>query len=166
MLEQLSFRAAHDGLTRSLNRSAFMDRLRIAVNRAREKEPSIAVLFVDIDQFKIINDRHGHAVGDQLLVAMAGRLHGCVRPSDTIARLGGDEFAILIEDVTTRAEVAAVAERIKQALATPFNLEGISVVATASLGMAFGSAANPPEDLLRAADLEMYRAKGIVDAAQ
>ncbi len=166
MLEQLSFRAAHDGLTQSLNRSAFMDRLRIAVNRAREDQPSIAVLFVDIDQFKIINDRHGHAVGDQLLVAMAGRLHGCVRPSDTVARLGGDEFAILIEDVTTSGEVAVVAERIKQALGTPFNLDGISVVATASLGIAFGSSANPPEDLLRAADLEMYRAKGTLDATQ
>ena len=112
MLEQLSFRAAHDGLTQSLNRTAFMDRLRIAVNRAREGEPSIAVLFADIDQFKAINDRYGHAVGDQLLIAMAGRLHGCVRPTDTVARLGGDEFAILIEDVTTHAEVATVAERI------------------------------------------------------
>ena len=152
MLEQLSYRAAHDGLTQSLNRTAFMDRLRIAVNRAREGEPSIAVLFVDIDQFKTINDRYGHAVGDQLLVAMAGRLHGCVRPSDTVARLGGDEFAILIEDVTTHAEVATVAERIKQALGSPFNLDGISVVATASLGIAFGSSANRPEDLLHAAD--------------
>ena len=160
MLEQLSFRAAHDGLTQSLNRAAFMDRLRIAVNRAREDEPSIAVLFVDIDQFKTINDRYGHAVGDQLLVAMAGRLLGCVRPTDTVARLGGDEFAILIEDVTTHAEVATVAERIKQALGTPFNLDGIAVVATASLGIAFGSSANRPEDLLHAADLEMYRAKG------
>jgi diguanylate cyclase (GGDEF)-like protein/PAS domain S-box-containing protein len=161
MLEQLSFRAAHDGLTQSLNRTAFMDRLRIAVNRAGEGEPSIAVLFADIDQFKAINDRYGHAVGDQLLIAVAGRLHGCVRPSDTVARLGGDEFAILIEDVTTHAEVATVAERITSALSSPFNLEGISVSATVSLGIAFGSSSNLPEDLLHAADLEMYRVKGI-----
>ena len=166
MLEQLSFRAAHDGLTQSLNRTAFMDRLRIAVNRAGDGEPSIAVLFADIDQFKTINDRYGHAVGDQLLVAMAGRLHACVRPTDTVARLGGDEFAILIEGVETHAEVATVAERIKQALGSPFNLDGISVMATASLGIAFGSSANRPEDLLHAADLEMYRAKGTQDATQ
>jgi diguanylate cyclase (GGDEF)-like protein/PAS domain S-box-containing protein len=160
MLEQLSFRAAHDGLTQSLNRTAFMDRLRMAVNRARGIEPSIAVLFADIDQFKAINDRYGHAVGDQLLIAVAGRLHGCVRPGDTVARLGGDEFAILIEDVSTHAEVATVAERITNALSSPFNLEGITVSATVSLGIAFGSSANLPEDLLHAADLEMYRVKG------
>jgi diguanylate cyclase (GGDEF)-like protein len=160
MLEQLSFRAAHDGLTQSLNRTAFMDRLRLAVNRAGASEPSLAVLFADVDQFKAINDRYGHAVGDQLLIAVAGRLHGCVRPTDTVARLGGDEFAILIEDVTTHAEVARVAERITNALSSPFNLEGISVSATISLGIAFGSSATLPEDLLHAADLEMYRAKG------
>ena len=160
MLEQLSFRAAHDGLTQSLNRTAFMDRLRIAVNRARGGEPSIAVLFADIDQFKAINDRYGHAVGDQLLIAVAGRLHGCVRPTDTVARLGGDEFAILVEDVATHDEVATVAERITNALSSPFNLEGITVSATVSLGIAFGSSTNLPEDLLHAADLDMYRVKG------
>ena len=160
MLEQLSFRAAHDGLTQSLNRTAFMDRLRAAASRAGG-ERSIAVLFVDIDQFKSINDRFGHVVGDQLLVAVAGRLHGCVRPTDTVARLGGDEFAILVEQVTDPADVTAVAERIKQALAAPFNLDGLTVTAGASLGIAFGSSENLPEDLLRAADEEMYRAKAI-----
>ena len=137
-----------------------MDRLRIAVNRARGGEPSIAVLFADIDQFKAINDRYGHAVGDQLLIAVAGRLHGCVRPTDTVARLGGDEFAILVEDVATHDEVATVAERITNALSSPFNLEGITVSATVSLGIAFGSSTNLPEDLLHAADLDMYRVKG------
>jgi len=165
MLEQLSFRAAHDGLTHSLNRSAFMDRLRVAVNRAGDAEPSIAVLFADIDQFKAINDRYGHAVGDRLLIAVAGRLHGCIRPTDTVARLGGDEFAILVESVTTHAEVAAVAERLKQALASPYVLEGITVTATVSLGIAFGSSSNLPEDLLHAADLEMYRAKATAQDA-
>jgi diguanylate cyclase (GGDEF)-like protein/PAS domain S-box-containing protein len=160
MLEQLSYRAAHDGLTQSLNRTAFMDRLRAAASRAGE-ERSIAVLFVDIDQFKSINDRFGHVVGDQLLVAVAGRLHGCVRPSDTVARLGGDEFAILVEQVTDPAAVTAVADRIKQALSAPFNLDGLAVTAGASLGIAFGSSENLPEDLLRAADEEMYRAKAI-----
>jgi diguanylate cyclase (GGDEF)-like protein/PAS domain S-box-containing protein len=161
MLEQLSYRAAHDGLTQSLNRTAFMDRLRAAVSRTHEGEQSIAVLFVDIDQFKAINDRFGHVVGDQLLVAVAGRLHACVRPTDTVARLGGDEFAILVENVTDHADVTAVAERIKQALHTPFNLDGVAVAAAASLGVAFGSSENLPEDLLREADEEMYRAKAI-----
>jgi len=124
------------------------------------------VLFVDLDDFKTVNDSLGHAAGDTLLREMTTRLRGCLRDGDTAARLGGDEFAILIEDVTMHAEVAAVADRIKQALSTPFNLDGISVVATASLGIAFGSSANPPEDLLRAADLEMYRAKGTLDATQ
>jgi diguanylate cyclase (GGDEF)-like protein/PAS domain S-box-containing protein len=161
MLEQLSYRAAHDGLTQSLNRTAFMDRLRAAVSRTREGEQSIAVLFVDIDQFKAINDRFGHVVGDQLLVAVAGRLHACVRPTDTVARLGGDEFAILVENVTDHADVTVVAERIKQALHTPFNLDGVAVAAAASLGIAFGSSENLPEDLLREADEEMYRVKAI-----
>ena len=160
LLEQLSFRAAHDGLTKSLNRTAIMDRLRAAASRAGDKR-SIAVLFVDIDQFKGINDRYGHVVGDQLLVALAGRLHGCVRPIDTVARLGGDEFAILVEKVTDPADVTAVAERIKQALSTPFNLDGLAVTATASLGIAFGSSESLPEDLLRAADEEICRAKAI-----
>jgi diguanylate cyclase (GGDEF)-like protein len=138
-----------------------MDRLRAAVSRTREGEQSIAVLFVDIDQFKAINDRFGHVVGDQLLVAVAGRLHACVRPTDTVARLGGDEFAILVENVTDPADVTVVAERIKQALHTPFNLDGVAVAAAASLGIAFGSSENLPEDLLREADEEMYRAKAI-----
>jgi diguanylate cyclase (GGDEF)-like protein len=100
-------------------------------------------------------------VGDQLLAAVAGRLRACVRPGDTVARLGGDEFAILVENVNVadQADVTAVAERIKQALHTPFNLDGLAVVIRASLGIAFGSSGNVPEDLLRAADEEMYRSK-------
>ena len=163
LLEQLSFRAAHDGLTQSLNRTAFMDRLRAAASRAGAGERSLAVLFVDIDRFKAVNDRFGHVVGDQLLAAVAGRLRACVRPGDTVARLGGDEFAILVENVNVAdpADVTAVAERIKQALHTPFNLDGLAVVIRASLGIAFGSSGNVPEDLLRAADEEMYRSKGL-----
>jgi len=159
MMEHLAFRASHDGLTKSLNRTAFMDRLKAAASRAGDGERSVAVMFVDIDQFKAINDRFGHAVGDQLLVAVAGRLQGCVRPGDTVARFGGDEFAIFVERMTDHSDVTAVAERITEALHAPFNLDGHAVVTTASIGIAFGSTENPPEDLLREADAAMYRAK-------
>jgi diguanylate cyclase (GGDEF)-like protein len=92
-------------------------------------------------------------------------LRGCVRPGDTVARLGGNEFGILVENVTDHADVTAVAERIKQALHTPFNLDGVAVVARASLGIAFGSSGNLPEDLLRAADEEMYRSKAFSEGS-
>jgi diguanylate cyclase (GGDEF)-like protein/PAS domain S-box-containing protein len=160
MLEQLSFRAAHDGLTQSLNRTAFMDRLRIAVNRAREGEPSIAVLFVDIDQFKTINDRYGHAVGDRTLQIFADIAKAHIGTAGTVGRWGGDEFVAVLPN-TTREIAATVAERIQVALEhAAADIDGRLVGSTVSTGMAFSShgAFDLPVMLLKA-DQALYRAK-------
>src|SRR4030095_14088399 len=121
----------------------------------------VAVLFLDIDRFKVINDSLGHAVGDQALGELSRRLREGVRPEDTIARLGGDEFAILLEDLDDLSGATAVAERVGKALETPFLLEGREVVVTMSVGVALNTRRPvTPEQLLRAADLAMSRAKG------
>jgi diguanylate cyclase (GGDEF)-like protein/PAS domain S-box-containing protein len=157
-VNQLAFRATHDGLTDLLNRTTFMSRLNDATRAVGDG--SVAVLFVDLDNFKTINDRLGHAIGDRMLVAAARRLRGCVRPGDTLARLGGDEFAILIERVTGDTDVAGVVDRIRRALAQPFSIDHHDLIATASIGVARSSDdLAGPEELLRAADSAMYRAK-------
>lgn len=161
VVKQLAFRATHDGLTKILNSAAFMERLTLAVRQANIGGRSdIAVLFVDLNKFKAINDRFGHVFGDRLLIALARRLRACVRPSDSVARLGGDEFAVLLEKVTDEAAVSAVVHRIRKALDKPFSIAGREIHTSASIGVAFGSQNDPrPEDLLRAADAAMYRAK-------
>lgn len=161
VVKQLAFRATHDGLTKMLNSAAFMERLTLAVRQANIGGRSdIAVLFVDLNKFKAINDRFGHVFGDRLLIALARRLRACVRPSDSVARLGGDEFAVLLEKVTDEAAVSAVVHRIRKALDKPFSIAGREIHTSASIGIAFGSQNNRrPEDLLRAADAAMYRAK-------
>ncbi len=160
MLQQLAFRASHDGLTESINRQAFMDRLRDAATRAKKEPAGMAVLFTDLDQFKAINDTYGHVVGDRLLVAAARRLRRCVRPADTVARLGGDEFAVLLEKLGDPSEATVIAERIKEALDEPFDLDGRRVGLTASIGIALSApGGSSAEHLLRAADAAMYRAK-------
>ena len=160
---QLAFRATHDDLTKALNRAAFMERLTLAVRQLDgDGHKTIAVLFVDLDKFKSINDRFGHAIGDRLLVATARRLLSCVRPGDSVARLGGDEFVVLLETVPDAAAVSAVARRIQQALDCPFNIGAHEIDTSASVGVALGSQPGPkPEDLLRAADEAMYRAKSL-----
>jgi len=158
--DAVAFRATHDGLTKMLNRAAFMERLRLASGQTEIGRCDIAVLFVDLNKFKAINDQFGHATGDRLLVAIARRLRACVRPSDSMARLGGDEFAMLLENVTDLADVSAVVRRIKRALDKPFNIEGCEIGASASVGVALGSeSGQQPEELIRAADAAMYRAK-------
>jgi diguanylate cyclase (GGDEF)-like protein/PAS domain S-box-containing protein len=160
MLQQLAFRASHDGLTESFNRQAFMDRLRDAAARTKREPAGAAVLFTDLDQFKAINDTYGHVVGDRLLVAAARRLRRCVRPGDAVARLGGDEFAVLLEKLGDPSEASVIAERIKQALDEPFELDGRRVGLTASIGIALSApGGSSAEHLLRAADAAMYRAK-------
>ena len=157
---RLAFRATHDGLTKLLNRSAFMDRLKDAVLHAREVGGSIAILFIDLDQFKGVNDRWGHLVGDRLLVETARRLRRCVRPGDTVARLGGDEFAILLERVFDASDAHSMADRIKRDLGRPFATDDGGVRLSASIGIAInGPDADRPYDLLRTADAAMYRAK-------
>src|ERR671921_1788731 len=158
--EQLHHQAFYDPLSGLPNRALFMDRLEHALTRANRRGSKLAVLFTDLDNFKVINDSLGHEVGDQLLVAIAERLKACLRPEDTAARLGGDEFTILVEDISSVGEGVQIAERITDILRPPFALEEQEVFATFSTGIAFNSTAQEqPADLLRHADLAMYRAK-------
>jgi diguanylate cyclase (GGDEF)-like protein/PAS domain S-box-containing protein len=160
LVEQLSYQAFHDLLTGLPNRALFMDRLEHALSRAKRRGSNVAVLFTDLDNFKIINDSLGHEAGDQLLIAVAERLKACLRPEDTAARLGGDEFTILVEDIASAGEAVQIAERIADILRPPFALEEQEVFATFSTGIALNSTAQEqPADLLRYADLAMYRAK-------
>ncbi|MCD6053789.1 MAG: diguanylate cyclase/phosphodiesterase with sensor(s), partial [Rubrobacteraceae bacterium] len=160
LVEQLSYQAFHDLLTGLPNRALFMDRLEHALTRADRRGSMVAVLFTDVDNFKVINDSLGHKAGDQLLVAIAERLKACLRPEDTAARLGGDEFTILVEDIAGVGEVVQIAERIAEILRPPFALGEQEVFATVSTGIALNSSAQEQAaDLLRHADLAMYRAK-------
>ena len=160
--EQLQHDAFHDALTGLPNRALFKDRLGQAVERFnRRLEGGFAVLFLDFDRFKVINDSLGHAVGDALLIALGERLKGCVRPADTVARLGGDEFTILLEDVSVEGAIQT-AERIQTVLKRPFLLSGKQVPITVSIGIVPAAAGyDRAEDVLRDADLAMYRAKAL-----
>jgi len=161
---QLRHLAFHDPLTGLANRSLFFARLGDAIWRVRENgmRHRYAVLFVDLDRFKIVNDSLGHGVGDELLVAVSGLLAGCVRPGDTVARLGGDEFAMLLERVSGADEAAAVAERLQRALSGSIRLAEHEVYTTASIGIALGEPSyERPEEVLRDADSAMYRAKDL-----
>jgi diguanylate cyclase (GGDEF)-like protein/PAS domain S-box-containing protein len=159
--ERLLHEAFHDGLTGLPNRALFMDHLKLSVERGKRREDRLfAVLFLDLDRFKIINDSLGHMVGDQLLVGIARRLEICLRPGDTVARLGGDEFTVLLEDLASVTEAIDVAQRLQRALALPFNLNGHEVFTTVSIGIALSSTGyDRPEEVLRDADTAMYRAK-------
>ena len=160
---QLLHDAFHDALTGLSNRALFIDRLKLALARhKRLGADHFAVLFLDLDRFKVINDSLGHAIGDQLLVGIARRLETCLRPGDTVARLGGDEFTILLEDVTDTREVTTIAQRIQKELSLPFNLGGHEVYTTASIGIAPSTTGyERPDDILRDADTAMYRAKSL-----
>ncbi|MBD0319777.1 MAG: EAL domain-containing protein, partial [Gemmatimonadetes bacterium] len=153
--------AMHDALTGLPNRPFFMQRLTAALVRHRRGETAPpGVLFLDLDRFKVVNDSLGHHVGDELLVAVAGRLRGCVRETDTVARFGGDEFAVLLEELDDPGYATQVAERIAAAVAGPVNLSGYEVFTGASIGIALGDEGHDrPEYLLRNADMAMYRAK-------
>src|SRR5215213_2880216 len=160
LVEQLSYQAFHEPLTGLPNRALFMDRLEHALTRANRRGTKVAVMFMDLDNFKVINDSLGHKAGDQLLVAVAERLKACLRPEDTAARLGGDEFTILVEDITSVGEVVQIAERIAEILQPPVPLGEQEVFATVSTGVALNSTAQEQAaDLLRLAGLAMYRAK-------
>jgi len=159
--ERLEHRAFHDYLTELPNRQLFVDRLRKALERTRRKRGrKVAVLFTDLDEFKIINDSLGHEAGDVLLMLVAQRLKRCLRPEDSLARFGGDEFVVLIEDIEGPEVAVRVAERITEELRSPFFLEGRELFAPASIGIGLGDArTKTPEALLMDADTAMYRAK-------
>jgi diguanylate cyclase (GGDEF)-like protein len=155
------YRAQHDPLTGACNRVLFEDRIRIAVTRAERTDESVAVMFLDLDRFKDINDSLGHAVGNDLLKAVVKRLQGCLREQDTLARFGGDEFTFLVADSGAKdARTAAVAERILERFVDPFNVGGRPLTVTASIGVAvYPHDGEDGETLLKHADTAMYQAK-------
>jgi diguanylate cyclase (GGDEF)-like protein/PAS domain S-box-containing protein len=158
---ELTHQAFHDALTGLANRVLFADRLQHALARAARDGSVVGVLFIDLDDFKIVNDTLGHAVGDELLIAVAQRIRGALRADDTPARLGGDEFAALIENVWGPDGVEDTAQRILTALAAPIPVEGgQTLTAVASIGITTTPEADTADDLLRQADLALYVAKG------
>ncbi len=157
--DQLTHQAFHDPLTGLANRALFRDRVGHALSLARRQSRSVAVLFLDLDDFKKVNDSLGHAVGDDLLAGVARRLLTCVRESDTVARFGGDEFAILVEDAGPETERLTVAERITAEMQRPYEVRGREIVMGASIGIATAGEHDNADDLLRNADLAMYIAK-------
>ncbi|PZS28899.1 MAG: hypothetical protein DLM59_13810 [Pseudonocardiales bacterium] len=156
---QLAHQALHDDLTGLPNRILLTDHLSHACSRAERAGKHVAVLFLDIDDFKEINDTLGHVAGDHVLTLVAERLSGCLREADTAARLGGDEFVVVCEDLTDSAEAVLVAERVERALAVPVTVGGNQIEVGVSIGIASAGGGAQPEDLLRCADTAMYQAK-------
>lgn len=158
--EQLIYDAFHDGLTGLPNRALFMDRLNVSfARRKRRKDYQFAVLFMDLDRFKNVNDSFGHLFGSQLLTEVAKRLNNNLRLGDTFARFGGDEFAILLDDIANPGFAKLVAERIHSDLSLPFDINEKQVFITASIGIAASEGYNRPEDIVRDSDIAMYKAK-------
>ena len=153
--------ASHDELTGLANRALYMDRFKQMIARTQRRyDHFAAVLFLDIDRFKRVNDSLGHLTGDLLLVAMARCLERCLRPGDTLARIGGDEFTILLEDIGGERGAKAFAERILAKLRSPLTVAGREMYASASIGIAITQTGyDSPDDVLRDADVAMYRAK-------
>ncbi|HJU50115.1 MAG TPA: EAL domain-containing protein [Pseudogulbenkiania sp.] len=157
---QLAYLAYHDLLTGLPNRALFRDRLGLAIMQAKRKGSQVAVLFVDLDRFKLANDTFGHIKGDELLTQVGRRLQGVLHESDTLARLGGDEFTILLQDLSGKEDAALIAAKLVKELATPFCIDGNDVFLTASIGIAvFPGDGDDIETLLRHADIAMYQIK-------
>ncbi len=157
---QLTYQAFHDSLSELPNRALFLDRLGQALARAHRRALAVAVLFIDLDNFKVVNDSLGHQVGDQLLIAVAKRLRAAVRPEDTVSRFGGDEFTILLEMLGGVDEATGIAERVTERLRIPFTIAGHEIYTGASMGIVMSEAGEDDgERLLRDADVAMYRAK-------
>jgi diguanylate cyclase (GGDEF)-like protein len=151
--------ALHDALTGLPNRILLLERIEHALLSRRRSEKVVAVLFIDLDGFKRINDSYGHQIGDDLLVAIAARLTRLLRPGDTLARLSGDEFILVCEDLDEEEQVEAIATRLGDAIGLPFDLAGIVVDLSASIGIAFAGLGNDPEQILHRADIAMYQIK-------
>lgn len=159
--ETINFQALHDHLTHLPNRRLFRDRLELAVVQAKRNGGRLAVMFIDLDRFKLVNDTHGHAEGDELLRNVAQRLRGCIRAGDTLARQGGDEFTALITDLADESDVTIIAEKIIADFKIPYNVVGNEFRATASIGIAlYPRDGENAETLIRNADIAMYKAKG------
>ncbi len=160
--EHLQYLAHHDALTALPNRALFSDRLNHALAQMREVDDNLAVLFLDLDRFKIINDTLGHGIGDEVLRVLAERLKDCVREGDTIARLGGDEFAILIQGIKTANHAAPIAQKILDSLVQPFELDDRELYITTSIGISLAPMdGDDAQSLLKHADIAMYRAKDL-----
>jgi diguanylate cyclase (GGDEF)-like protein/PAS domain S-box-containing protein len=157
--QELRHQAFHDSLTNLANRALFLDRAGHALRRVERATTGVAVLILDLDGFKTVNDSLGHAAGDALLVAAAARLQTALRTTDTAARLGGDEFAVLVEDATDPEEAMTVAERVLEALLRPFTVAGKELFVHASIGVAWTAGEEDADELVRDADAAMYRAK-------
>ena len=157
---ELAYGAFHDPLTRLPNRALFDDRVEHALARADRRHEGIAVLFVDLDDFRVVNDRFGYEIGNQLLVAVSKRLKDCLRPGDTIARHGGDEFTVLVEEVNHDDVVRTISERVTRKLQEPFLIDGRQITVTVSVGIAMSwPGCMEAGELVRNADLALYRAK-------
>jgi diguanylate cyclase (GGDEF)-like protein/PAS domain S-box-containing protein len=156
---ELSYQAFHDALTGLANKALFRDRLNLALARLDRTRSSVAVLFLDVDDFKLVNDSLGHSIGDELLRGVASALSGCLRHADTAARLGGDEFAVLVEDIDQHHEAIRLAERILEVLRKPIMIGNQELSITVSIGITFGVSGSTSEDLLSKVDLAMYMAK-------
>jgi diguanylate cyclase (GGDEF)-like protein len=161
LTDEMGHLARHDALTSLPNRTLFLDRVEQAVIRGRRNESTLAVLFLDLDGFKAVNDRFGHAEGDELLKTVAARLVACVRAVDSVARLGGDEFAVLLEGVDGVAELDVLCQRLLVALRREIRVMGHEVVVGASIGVAVADRDDDAPSLLRNADMAMYRAKAL-----
>ncbi len=158
--QRLAFQAYHDPLTNLPNRALLADRVQHALARSIRQQRPIALLFLDLDRFKLINDSLGHDAGDQLLIAVADRLNAHLRPEDTLARLGGDEFVVLLEDINDDMAAVLVAERLLQLMREPFLIQGQHINISASIGVVLSAPQDTdPSDLLRYADIAMYEAK-------
>ena len=158
--DRLAHIAHHDQLTQLANRTLLLERLNQAISRGRRAKSPVAVLFLDLDRFKAINDSLGHHVGERLRTEVARRLAGAVRDADTVARLGGDEFAIVLEELATPDNVTLLAQRLLNSFATPFSLDGIEISTSTSIGIVLHPHNGDDTDqMLKAADSAVYRAK-------
>ncbi|MBI5283554.1 MAG: EAL domain-containing protein [Chloroflexi bacterium] len=157
--DELRHQAFHDPLTGLSNRARFHDRLEHALTRSRRTAEQVAVVFIDLDEFKAVNDSHGHELGDALLVAVGTRLAEMLREGDTIARLGGDEFALLLDGTIDRDHAEIIAERVVEAMHAPFCIDGLEVMTHVSAGVALSTGGETANELLRRADLAMYTSK-------
>ena len=156
---QLAHQALHDPLTGMANRTLFLDRLGLALARLPRRPTGLAVLFLDLDGFKGVNDTLGHTAGDRAIMAVADRIRSVLRPGDTAARMGGDEFTILCEDITSPEDATHIAERVIASVSQPIELPEAKVALTTSVGIAISAEGATSQSMVRAADSAMYHAK-------